>query len=148
MLKSLWILALGAVLLAGCTVEAPKAKSESGAPAPEANAPVASTTPDANAPAPEQEIKELEDGKKLDEAEKAAFEKDPSDAQKKKYVDAALKYGTTVMLANSLPPKVKYPDSLKLFREVLKADPENAEAKENVKVIEDIYKSMGRPVPI
>jgi Flp pilus assembly protein TadD len=37
--------------------------------------------------------------------------------------------------------------ALKMFREALQLDPNNALAKDGIKLIEDIYKSMGRPVP-
>jgi hypothetical protein len=34
-----------------------------------------------------------------------------------------------------------------MFRDVLEIDPNNALAKDSIKLIEDIYASMGRPVP-
>ena len=37
--------------------------------------------------------------------------------------------------------------ALKYYREVLKADPKNEEALKNKKQIEDIYESMGMPIP-
>lgn len=52
-----------------------------------------------------------------------------------------------VMLDPDLGPKEKYPKSLGMFRDALEVDPNNALAKESIKLIEDIYKSMGRPVP-
>ncbi|MBS1714871.1 MAG: hypothetical protein JST30_11110 [Armatimonadetes bacterium] len=79
---------------------------------------------------------------------KAAFKKKPKDATAKKtYVKATVDYGTAVMTAGSLAPRVKYPKALALYREALKTDPNNKEAKQSAKMIEDIYKSMGRPVP-
>lgn len=53
----------------------------------------------------------------------------------------------TIMLDPALAPKDKYPKALGMFREALAIDPDNALAKKNVKLIEDIYASMGRPVP-
>jgi tetratricopeptide (TPR) repeat protein len=52
-----------------------------------------------------------------------------------------------VMLDPAVPPREKYPQALKMFREALQLDPNNALAKDGIKLIEDIYKSMGRPVP-
>ena len=88
---------------------------------------------------------EYEDGiKTLDEMGK----KSPSDpALKQSRVQAHMKYATFFMYNDSLPPKVKYPTALKHYREVLKLDPSNADAKEQAQMIVDIYKSMGREVP-
>jgi tetratricopeptide (TPR) repeat protein len=44
-------------------------------------------------------------------------------------------------------PRVKYRAALKDYRQALKLDPNNGKAKFNAKLIEDIYRSMGRPVP-
>lgn len=52
-----------------------------------------------------------------------------------------------VMLDPALPPREKYPKALGMFRDALKIDPDNALAKDSIKLIEDIYKGMGRPVP-
>ena len=52
-----------------------------------------------------------------------------------------------VMLDPALAPKEKYPKALAMFRNALKIDPDNALAKDGVTLIEDVYKSMGRPVP-
>ncbi len=52
-----------------------------------------------------------------------------------------------VMLDPALPPREKYPKALGMFRNALTIDPGNALAKDSIKLIEDIYKGMGRPVP-
>jgi outer membrane murein-binding lipoprotein Lpp len=52
-----------------------------------------------------------------------------------------------VMLDPALPPTEKYPKALEMFRNALKIDPDNALAKDGVNLIEDVYRSMGRPVP-
>ena len=52
-----------------------------------------------------------------------------------------------VMLDPALPPREKYPKALEMFRNALKIDPDNALAKDGVNLIEDVYRSMGRPVP-
>ncbi len=51
------------------------------------------------------------------------------------------------MLDPDLPPREKYPKSLAMFRDALEIDPNNALAKQSIQLIEDIYTSMGRPVP-
>lgn len=79
---------------------------------------------------------------------KAAFKASPKNAAAKKaYVDATVNYATTTMMSGVLTPKEKYPTALALYREALKTDPNNKEAKNNAKMIEDIYRSMGRPIP-
>jgi hypothetical protein len=55
--------------------------------------------------------------------------------------------GYRVMNAGSLAPREKYPQALRHFGMVLKASPNHKEAAAHKKLIEDIYKSMGRPVP-
>lgn len=81
-------------------------------------------------------------------AAKQTSAKAPADAAKKaKYVQATLAYGDAVMNSPILKPKDKYPQSLGLFREAKKADPKNKTAAERIQLIEDIYRSMGRPVP-
>jgi hypothetical protein len=79
---------------------------------------------------------------------KAEHLKDPKDSKARAtYVKMTNSLANATMLAESLPPKVKYVRALKLFHESLEADPQNGEAKKWIKEIEDIYKSLGRPVP-
>ena len=52
-----------------------------------------------------------------------------------------------VMLDPNLAPREKYPKALGMFRDALEIDPDNALAKQSITLIEDIYRSMGRPVP-
>jgi tetratricopeptide (TPR) repeat protein len=80
----------------------------------------------------------------LDPAVKAA----PKDvAVKNAMVEALLGNGDTYMYDEKLPPFKKYPAALKSYRRVLEFDKANQKAKDNVAMIEGIYKSMGRPVP-
>ena len=80
----------------------------------------------------------------LDPANKAA----PKDlAVKAALVDALLGNGDAYMYNEKLPPFKKYPAALKSYRRVLEFDKSNQRAKDNVAMIEGIYKSMGRPVP-
>jgi tetratricopeptide (TPR) repeat protein len=79
---------------------------------------------------------------------KAAYAKNSRDKKTRSdYVEATVAYGNAVMMSPNLIPKDKYPQALKLFREALKVDPGHKQAKANKTMIEDIYKSMGRPVP-
>src|SRR5262249_45339850 len=61
---------------------------------------------------------------------------------KKKLVQATYQFGNKVMLDNGLPPRVKYPTALKMFKRVLELDPDNQQAATDKKSIEDIYASM------
>lgn len=81
-------------------------------------------------------------------AAKSAFVKSPKDPKAKAaYIKSSNKLAYTAMNALTLPPRVKYPKALRLYRDVLKVDPKNAEALKWKKQIEDIYRSMGRPIP-
>jgi hypothetical protein len=72
----------------------------------------------------------------------------PNDEQVKKVqIDAHLKYANFLMYESLLPPKEKYPSALRQYRLVATIDPANAEAKENINMIEGIYNQMQRPVP-
>lgn len=82
--------------------------------------------------------------KALDEMAKTS----PNDAAlKQSLITAHLKYGHFFLMNDTLSPKVKYPNALKHYREVLKLDPNNQDAKDNAQQIVDIYKMMGREVP-
>lgn len=88
---------------------------------------------------------EYENGiKALDEIAKSS----PNDpALKQSLISAHMKFGHYFMFNDTLAPKVKYPSALKHYREVLKLDPNNQDAKDNAQQIIDIYKMMGREVP-
>ena len=103
------------------------------------------------------------DPAKIDEATKLIANKDfdkgipmiddlgkasPSDEfVKKAQIDAHLKYANFLMYESLLPPKEKYPSALRQYRLVATIDPSNAEAKQNINLIEGIYGQMGRPIP-
>ncbi len=79
---------------------------------------------------------------------KTLFSKSPKDPKARaKYVAASNRLAYASMQALSLGPKVKYPKALRLYRDVLKVDPKNSDAIRWKKQIEDIYRSMGRPIP-
>jgi len=66
---------------------------------------------------------------------------------KKAQVDGHLKYANFLMYESLQPPKEKYPSALRQYKLVASIDPNNAEAKENINLIEGIYNQMGRPIP-
>lgn len=68
-------------------------------------------------------------------------------ADKQKQAQSLAEQAEKVMLDPALAPREKYPQALKMFRESLEIDPNNALAKDSIKLIEDIYTSMGRPLP-
>lgn len=78
----------------------------------------------------------------------ARYMKSPTaGSNKKSYVIATVRLATATMVSPALGSKVKYRRALQLYREALKVDPQNFEAKHNSKLIEDIYRSLGRPIP-
>lgn len=80
---------------------------------------------------------------KLDEAIVSA----EKGGDKKTIAVAYAERGTFRMNDDDAGARVKYRAALDDYRKALAADPANAEAKKNKQMIEDIYKSMGRPVP-
>jgi hypothetical protein len=68
-------------------------------------------------------------------------------ADKQRQAQQLAEEAEKIMLDPDLPPRDKYPKALGMFRDALKIDPGNALATQSITLIEDIYKSMGRPVP-
>ncbi len=82
------------------------------------------------------------------QAAKSAHMKKPRDERlKKTYVDLTVDLGVLAMTSPDLSSKEKYPKALRLFREALKTDPKNRTALHWKTQIEDIYRSMGKPIP-
>jgi tetratricopeptide (TPR) repeat protein len=61
--------------------------------------------------------------------------------------DAHYQYGNSMMNDAQMPPFRKYPGALREFRKTLEYDKDNKKAKDNIALIEGIYKSMAREVP-
>lgn len=81
-------------------------------------------------------------------AAKKALQAKPKDKKARStFVAATNRLATGTMVAEGLPPKQRYPAALRLYREVLKIDPTNHEAKNNSEMIVAVYKSMHRPIP-
>lgn len=94
------------------------------------------------------EEKQLALYRKAYEVAKKTLSSKPKDPKvKQAFVAAGDRYAMATMTATSLSPKIRYPGALRLYREVLKVDPKNKEAANNSKMITDIYKQMGRPIP-
>ncbi len=79
-----------------------------------------------------------------------ALKTSPKDAVvlKAALAESNLALGDFNMFNEQMPPFRKYPAALRAYRQVLVYDKANKKAAANIKTIEDIYKSMGRPVPM
>lgn len=66
---------------------------------------------------------------------------------KKQIATAYAARGTFRMNDEKAGARIKYRAALEDYRKALAADPSNKEAKDNKAMIENIYRSMGRPVP-
>ena len=84
--------------------------------------------------------------KDADEAD-AQYVKTKADSDKKTCIEKQMAAANYLMFDANLSPKKKYRPALQRYRRVLELDPQNNEAAENKKQIEDIYQSMGMPVP-
>ncbi len=78
----------------------------------------------------------------------AAYLKAPKNpAMKKAFAQANAQLGRATMYDSATPPRTKYPTALGYYRKALMLDPSNGIARTDKKMIEDVYKKMGRPVP-
>lgn len=84
--------------------------------------------------------------KAADEAD-AKYQKTKSDSDKKIAIQKQMDAANYLMFGADLTPKKKYRPALQRYRRVLELDPGNEEAAANKKQIEDIYQSMGMPIP-
>jgi len=88
---------------------------------------------------------------KLEKAYKAAknaLAKTPNSPRAKKdFATIGAAYGHESMISPVLAPRVKYPQALRIYREVLKVDPYQETAKSESELIIRIYHDMHRPVP-
>ena len=72
----------------------------------------------------------------------------PKDAKlKAKTAEAYYQAGHKCMLSPMLSPRGKYRGALVQFRKALSIDATHKKAAEEKKMIEDIYKQMGKPIP-
>ncbi len=99
-------------------------------------------------PAAEPKAMTVADAQAKAKTAQATYQKSPNDAKAKKtYAASVADLGRATMLDQSIPPKKRYPDALKFYRQALTLDPTNKVALEDKKKIEDVYKSMGKPIP-
>ena len=116
--------ACAALIVAGCSTAVTEDEKAEAPTATESSMPVApgdGATADASAPAVSAEQQQ----------------------QAQQFAEEAEK----IMLDPALAPKDKYPKALGMFRDALEIDPNNALSEKSITLIEDIYKSRGRPVP-
>lgn len=148
-MRRLYILTAIALLSACTAAPAPQQMNQPGQqPAnPSQTGPVSAPKPSAGTTAASEDAPaEPLDGK-VAEA-KAAFDKKPGDAgAKKDFVEATFQNAQFYMYKSPLPPNQKYPKALAMYRQVVALDPDHAQAKDAIKIIEDIYASLGKPAP-
>ena len=117
----------------------PKPKSWT---APKADAPKVPDPPKAPEAPKGPSVAEL---KKKADAAAATFKKNPK--TKGAYAQALAELGHGTMLDQSVPPVKRYPAALKILRRAKGMDAVNKLANEDIKMIEDAYKAMGKPIP-
>ncbi|HVT14486.1 MAG TPA: hypothetical protein VHE55_19655 [Fimbriimonadaceae bacterium] len=92
-------------------------------------------------------LKPIKDAQAAYDAAKKAYTASPNDEKAKKaFVDATNDLADANMFSDE-PPRVKYPNALKYYREAAKTDPTNEKAKQNVDLIVGIYKQMRKTPP-
>ena len=102
-------------------------------------------TPPADVAKRKAELAALE---KKQVAAKTVFDKSPKKpGAKASFIELSNKLAYETMMARFIPSKERYPKALRLYRSVLKVDPKNETATMWKRQIEDIYKSLGRPIP-
>ena len=95
-----------------------------------------------------KEVKQLTEFRGAYAKAKAGLAARPKDPKAKKaFVAAGDRLALATMTADSLPRTTKYRDALRIYREVLKVEPTNHEAKTNSEMMIRIYRQMGRPIP-
>lgn len=105
-----------------------------------------SQTVQGNNPSGQKDEKAAELVKTADDAI-ATYAGDKSDGNKKEVLASSLEAANYLMFEANLPAREKYRPALKYYRKVLELEPKNEEALKNKKQIEDIYESMGMPIP-
>lgn len=81
-------------------------------------------------------------------AAQAIYTKAPNNATARKtYAEAIAQLGRSTMLDQAIPAMRRYPAALQMQRRALALDPSNKVALADKKQIEDVYKSMKRPIP-
>ena len=150
-IKAVFILAILTSLLPGCSKQTPK-DTQNTQQAPNNQMPddsihknpMKNSNNDPTDTKGDDKAEQL--SKEADDAD-SQFQKTKSDADKKTAIDKQMKAANYLMFEANLSPKKKYRPALKRYRRVLELDPKNEEAQKNKKQLEDIYQSMGMPIP-
>lgn len=153
------LLILIVFLVAGCTKEVPKEMQNTNKQAPpitqqsqmpdddiHKNLKNQNQTTDTDTSSSKGDQKAEQLVKEADDAD-AKYQKSKSDADKMTCITKQLTAANYLMFEANLSPKKKYKPALQRYRRVLELDPSNKEAKDNKQQIEDIYQSMGMPIP-
>lgn len=77
----------------------------------------------------------------------AKYTSSKTEENKNELVKHVMEAANYLMFDANLPAREKYRPALKYYRKVLEVDPGNIDAAKNKKQIEDIYESMGMPIP-
>jgi hypothetical protein len=154
----LFFLLSSALFVNGCTKEVPKEMMNTNNQGPMSNQNMPNDSIHRNLTGTDQGntqsgVSQKNEDSKADELTKAADDADAkymktrSDTDKKFAVQKQMAAANYLMFDADLTPKKKYRPALKRYRRVLELDPSNQEASANKKQIEDIYQSMGMPIP-
>ncbi|MBR9976443.1 MAG: hypothetical protein KFH87_00005, partial [Bacteroidetes bacterium] len=78
----------------------------------------------------------------------AAYEEDPGEQTRQELTDAYIAFGDYMQYDTAVTPRQgRYHRALIEYRHALELDPENQKVMDEITQIEDIYQSMGRPIP-
>jgi len=78
----------------------------------------------------------------------AAYDDDASEANREALIEAYIAFGDYMTYESPVSPRQgKYHRALIEYRHALKLDPSNDKVLDEIAQIEDIYRSMNRPVP-
>ncbi|MDD5362186.1 MAG: hypothetical protein PHN88_08640 [Ignavibacteria bacterium] len=154
-MKKIILLSVFALLIAGCTkMEEKKNVSDNKTVPPSQQNmqnPHGNTNPDQMSQGNMDTAPETATDPKAEELSKAAYDFEANykkdNGLKKQLIDKHMAAGNYLMFEANVSPKKKYRPALKHYRRVLELDPSNAEAMRNKGQIEEIYQSMGRPIP-
>lgn len=94
-----------------------------------------------------KELTMLATMEKSQQVAKKAYAGNKNANTKAKYVKLTLELAHSVEISPALASAPKYKKAYLLYKEVLKADPQNAKAKQMIAMYDGIYKSLGKPSP-
>jgi hypothetical protein len=82
------------------------------------------------------------------EKARSSYDKKSSPAAKAALVDTYVKFGDYMQYESPVSPrKGKYRRALMEYRHALQLDPQNSKVQKEIQQIEEIYRSMNRPIP-